>query len=86
MIFNGVPDQLVRLTRPLGKLSHFRFDGQGHYTTENERLIKRLQHKFTNQEPTTAKKEHACKKCGFVAENGGLLLIHYKVHKKEVMT
>ena len=77
MIFAGEPNLLVRLTRPIGKMKHFRFNAEGQFNTENERLIKRLQHKFT------VLNSFQCKKCDFTTDNKGLLMAHYREHKKE---
>ncbi len=99
MKFTGPPNLLVRLVRPIGRIRHFRFDEKGMFETENERLMKRLSHKFevVPDRPAENKaevKEEAkaeevvklrhCKKCDFTAENQGELLAHYKqVHPKK---
>lgn len=90
MKFKGTPNLLVRLMRPIGNIRHIRFDAQGFYETENERLIKRLQHKFemvTEETKEAAKEEDkvfACKKCTFTTPDRVELMTHYrKVHPKK---
>jgi hypothetical protein len=44
--FKGTPNMLVVLKPPIGTTKHVRFDGNGNFTTENERMIQRFHHKF----------------------------------------
>lgn len=44
--FVGTPNMLVRLVPPIGNIKHIRFDQNGEFTTENERMIQRFHHKF----------------------------------------
>jgi hypothetical protein len=79
MTFIGTPNLLVRLNPPIGNLRHIRFDGNGHFSTENPRLIKRLEGKFDQ-----ASDEFKCKKCDFATNSKGELMRHYKAeHPKE---
>lgn len=71
-------------------MKHFRFDSNGIYETENPRLIKLLSRKFETAEETIKEPEHEtenkvfkCKKCNFETDNQGILMRHYKDHKKE---
>ena len=70
----------------------FRFDKNGEYITDDERLINKLKSRFTYTEmesnapgdnPTEEKKILKCKKCDFETDNQGTLMRHYKEHKKE---
>jgi hypothetical protein len=93
MKFYGPPDMLVRVRK--GKpIRHFRFDKNGEYETENPRLIKLLEQRFTAAKPTQEPeqppeqpkglKTHKCKKCDFEADNAGDLMVHYrKSHPKK---
>ncbi len=79
MIFKGKPNQLVRITkrgkiRPLPK--QFRFDYNGHYETDDPRMIKKLKGKFL-----IASKYH-CKKCDYETFDRTDLMRHYKVHRE----
>lgn len=44
--FKGTPNMLVVLNPPIGTIKHVRFDANGEFTTDNERMIKRFHHKF----------------------------------------
>jgi hypothetical protein len=44
--FKGEPNMLVRLNPPIGNIKMVRFNANGEITTENERVIQRLYHKF----------------------------------------
>lgn len=54
--FKGEPFQLVRFNPPIGLTKYVRFDENGEYVTEDERIIKRFHHHFdsvpTTDEPT----------------------------------
>lgn len=55
--FRGTPNMLVVLNPPIGRIKHVRFDANGEFTTENERMIQRFHHKFDSlpaidKEPT----------------------------------
>ena len=74
----------------IGSRTLFRFDANGEFETEDERLIRKLIHKFKHDAPIVTEeqttKEHpalACKKCDFTTTNKGELMAHYrKVHPK----
>ena len=59
----------------------FQFDENGEYETEDEKLIDWMKKNkgFIKCENNTLK----CKKCGQEFENKGLLMAHYRQHKKE---
>ena len=80
MIFLGQPGQLVRFRPSMvrGRKIGFRFDKNGEYETENPRLIRILKAKYE------IKENYKCKKCEFETDNKGVLMAHYKTHKKEV--
>lgn len=89
---------LIRI-KNLKPYKSIRFDDNGEYETENTRLIARLKNRFGHEEPKTVIEEpkkieetkeniiastvYRCKKCDFETENKGLLLAHYRGHKKE---
>lgn len=54
--FKGTPNMLVVLNPPIGTIKHVRFDVNGEFNTENERMIQRFHHKFdsipTNKPPS----------------------------------
>lgn len=69
----------------------FRFDENGEYITDDEKLIARLIKRFKHDETETAKttttettettdeiKLRHCKKCDFTCETQGELLKHYR--------
>lgn len=95
MIFYGTPDMLVRLNKAQNRrLKFFRFDSEGRYQTDNERLIKVLKTKFKHDpvdkesvinivKPDEENRTSEiilkhCKKCEFTCENQGDLLAHYR--------
>lgn len=79
--FKGEPNHLVRFYPPIGNVAYVRFDENGEYTTDNERIIQRFMHKFDS---VPIKEEYTCKKCEFVTDNRGLLMSHYRSeHPKE---
>lgn len=102
--FFGQPDQLVSewkrklMSTERGLTPLFRFDANGEYVTDNERLIAKLKTRFdsvavgeesvpaetvepvADPEPKLLMK---CNKCGFETDNKGLLMAHYRAHKKE---
>lgn len=68
----------------------FRFDKNGEYITDDERLINKLKSRFTYTEmennvtdDNPSEKIYQCKKCDFTTDNMGLLMAHYREHKKE---
>lgn len=82
MKFKAEPNYYVRLSnkyvqRSTG-LKGFYFDDKGEYETENEVMINVLSQHFEKVDDL-----HACKKCNFTTENKGLLMAHYREHKKE---
>lgn len=98
MKFKGQPGLFVKISnkyiqRATSKKGLF-FNENGEYETENPILIKALSQNFeTVQEENVAeiaaeeimetKKTFKCKKCDFVTDNQGVLMRHYKEHKKE---
>lgn len=50
--FLGEPFRLVRFNPPLGNLHYVRFDENGEFVTDNERIIKRFSSKYDSV-PTT---------------------------------
>ena len=91
MKFFGTPNQLVKEKRKkpysieIEFKPIFRFDSNGEYTTEDQRLIEKLKRKFRYEDNVTDDKPIiTCKKCGETFESKGLLLAHYKKeHPKE---
>lgn len=75
--FMGNPNELVRIVPQLRNMRHVRFDEEGKICTDNPKLIARLSKKFEKVEL------HTCKKCDFSTDNKGLLMAHYREHKKE---
>lgn len=59
----------------------FYFNDKGEFETENAILIKALSQHF--EEVKEEAKVYKCKQCDFETENKGLLLAHYREHKKE---
>lgn len=92
MKFFGAPNQLVseRKRKPMSKeftvKPIFRFDTNGEYETNDERLCRKLMRKFAYEKPDEAK-VYTCKKCGYETENKGIFLAHHReAHpKKEVI-
>lgn len=84
MKFYGTPNMLIRV-RNVKPFRAIRFDANGEYETDHPRLIARLKTRFKPIETTIEEpiEEFKCKKCDFVTENKGLLLAHYRTHKKE---
>jgi hypothetical protein len=60
----------------------FQFDDKGEFITEDKSLIEWM--KKYKSFIKTEKETFKCKKCGNVFENKGLLLSHYREHKKGV--
>ncbi len=73
--FIGTPDMLVRLRQPIGTLKHFRFNENGHFSTDNPKLITRIGQKF---EELVTVESFVCNKCEFTTDNKGLLMSHYR--------
>lgn len=44
--FMGAPHLLVNVNPPIGEIKHIRFDANGEFVTDNERLIRRMHHQF----------------------------------------
>jgi ribosome biogenesis GTPase A len=64
----------------------FQFDDNGEFITDNEKLIKWMKENkgFIKYENNAIESDKPmCKKCGLEFENKGLLLAHYREHKKE---
>jgi hypothetical protein len=82
MKFYGKSNMLVTDSRKDNK-PLFRFDKNGEFVTEDERLIKRLKQHFKYED--NAKSDSInCKKCDFSCSNRGELMAHYKKeHPKE---
>lgn len=99
--FFGQPNQLVtatkkkQLSKEKVRKPLFRFDENGEYICDDERLIERLKAKFAYQampddEPDAmadqieVKPLKCCKYCDFETESQGALMRHYKTeHPKE---
>ena len=100
MKFYGTPNmgvyEINRNRREAGNIYKrrkllFRFDENGEYVTDDEKLIARLIKRFKHDETETAKttttettektdeiKQRHCKKCEFTCETQGELLKHYR--------
>lgn len=80
MIFKGTPNMMCRVTKrgAVVKLPKMiRFDKEGHFETDNPKLIKRMSGKF---DKATLYK---CKQgCGFTTFSKTELMRHYKTHKE----
>jgi len=79
MIFQGTPNMKVSITkrgkiRPLPK--YFRFDKNGHYETNDPRMIKKMEKRFEKAY------EYPCKHCDFKTYHKTELMRHYKTHKE----
>ena len=95
MTFKGQPNLYVRISqkyiqRATGKKG-FMFDENGRYETDNPILIKLLSQHFPIEESDNEAAEQPkseetkvfkCKQCDFETGNKGLLLAHYREHKK----
>lgn len=90
MIFKGEPNLFVRITIPAhqrqaGRKS-FSFNSSGLFETENTFLINLLKRQYEVVENNVQGEEikvMKCKKCNFETDNKGLLMAHYREHKKE---
>lgn len=90
MKIKASPNMLVTL--PCGDLK-LMFDDNGIFDTKvfvkdfENKLIDRFDNsnfeKIEEAETETDKKEFTCKKCDFTCDSKGLLLAHYREHKKE---
>jgi hypothetical protein len=58
----------------------FKFDSKGEFQTDNEKIIKFMKENkgFIRCENNA----YTCKNCGKVFDNKGLLLAHYRTHKR----
>ena len=97
--FLGTPNMLVTLKPPIGNIKRVRFNHNGEFTTENERMIARFHHKFDSKPGNGEEqavdieddghfeapevKQYPCKKCEFITDNKGLLMSHYRSAHKE---
>jgi len=82
--FKGQPNMLVRFNPPIGNIKYVRFDENGEFCTDNERIIKRFKHRFDSVPVKESIKEYKCKKCDFKTDNMGELLSHYRIeHPKK---
>lgn len=95
----GTPNMLVRerKRKPMSTEFEFkplfRFDGNGEYVTDDEKLIAKLKNRFEctpvdeeeNNADTSEKiKTYPCKKCGESFDNWGLFMSHCRQeHPKE---
>ncbi len=81
MIFKGKPGTLLRITKRgnVVKLPKtIRFDKEGHFETNDKKLIKRMSGRF---EKATL---HKCKYgCGFTSFSVPKLMLHYKYDCEE---
>jgi hypothetical protein len=72
----GEPNLIVNITKRNNRKKlpkKIQFDSEGIYLTDDERLIKVLSQRFKVE-----KQEFKCKKCDFVSDNMGDLLVHYR--------
>lgn len=82
--FKGEPNLLVRFNPPIGNIKHVRFNADGEFTTGNERVIKRFEHKYDSVPYKAEEKMYNCKKCDYETANKGELMSHYRAeHPKE---
>lgn len=88
--FKAEPNHLVRFNPPIGNIKFAKFDENGLYSTDNERIIKRFYHAFDSvpglsvveEEPEG--KTYKCKQCDYTTQNKGELMAHYRAdHPKE---
>jgi hypothetical protein len=82
MKFYGEPNLLVNTRKKVNGMYKntplFRFDKNGEYNTDDEKLINKLKPNFKYE------KNYKCNKCNFETDNMGELLQHYKhKHPKE---
>jgi hypothetical protein len=98
VIFYGTPNMGVyKRIKPheikrnafLKKKLLFRFNENGEFETTDQGLIEKLKRhfKYDNEQIKPAGAEPAkmmkCKKCNFETDNKGLLMAHYREHKKD---
>jgi hypothetical protein len=93
MVFKGTPNQYVRFSnktviRVTGKKG-FYFNENGEYETDNDLLCRVLKQHFEVENSATGDKPaeekiFKCKHCDYTTTNKGLLMAHYREHKKEV--
>lgn len=91
MIFLGQPNQYVRISNKQllrAGMHGFYFDENGKYTTEIKVLCNVLKQHFKTEENSVtddkpAEEIYKCKYCDFETGNKGLLMAHYRAHKKE---
>lgn len=57
--FKGPPHMLVTLNPPIGNIKRVRFDANGEFSTENERVIKRFHHRFDSLPASKGTEEQA---------------------------
>lgn len=57
--FIGTPNHLVVLNPPIGNIKRVRFDNNGEFSTENERMIARFHHKFDSKPSDDTAEEQA---------------------------
>ena len=86
--FFGQPNMLVKDRKRIPFSTEwkfkplFRFDEDGEFVTEDEKLIERLKRKFKYEVENNV--EFKCKQCDYTTTNKGELLAHYrKEHPKE---
>jgi len=99
MEFYAEPNLYVRISERYRRFFHFkgfRFDENGAFETENERLIRLMKQNFSydetpNPENNASTSEtiqpkafRKCKKCDFTCDSQGELLRHYRAqHPKQ---
>jgi hypothetical protein len=88
MKFKGQPGLFVKICNKYIQRATMKkglyFDDKGEYETENPILIKALsQHFEIVEEIKEEKPKMKCKHCEFETDNKGLLMAHYREHKKE---
>jgi len=77
MKFIAEPNHFVKLNPPIQNLKFIKFDKDGFYVTENEKLIKRMMPFFKSIEG------YNCKHCNEYFENKSKLFIHYRAKHRE---
>lgn len=88
MKFFAEPNLYVRIVNKhlrLRRMSGFHFDENGVYETEDATLIAHLKNNFRYEEtPTEQDQVFKCTRCSFETDKQGVLLAHYRTHKKGV--
>jgi hypothetical protein len=72
--FMADPNLTVRFNPPIGTIKHIQFDNKGEFTTDNERIIQRFMSHFDSKPA----EQYKCKKCDYVTNNKGELMVHHR--------